>query len=136
MRRLITSFCAGALICAGTFAGAAQDKSKAAKESKEVQQETKTMTGNATENMSADTVYGKVETFEPGKSLKVTIPGKIASTKSFSLDSKDWTYHVAPNLKPGEWVMVSEKTDNNGHKSLKVEHSAKHSSHVKGATYR
>jgi hypothetical protein len=124
MRKLIGPFCAGALIFAGTYVAAAQDKSTASKESKEVQQDTKTMTGNRTTKTSSDTVTGKVETYEPGKTLTVTVPGKVVSTKSFSLDTKDWTYHVASNLKPGEWVKVSEKTDNNGHKTLTIQPSA------------
>ena len=137
MIRIITFLCSAGLILAGPFAGAAQDKSTASKESKEVQQDTKTMTGNRTAKSSADTVYGKVESYEPGKSLKVTVPGKIVSTKSFDLDSKDWTYHVAPDLKVGQWVKVNERTDNNGHKSLTVQHSSRpHLPQVKAATYR
>src|SRR5438876_3164276 len=99
MRTLMTSLCGAVLVFAGTFAGAAQNKSTASKESKEVQQDTKTMTHSRTAKTSTDTVYGKLESYEPAKSLKVTVPGKIVSTKSFDLDSKGWTYDVAPNLK-------------------------------------
>ena len=134
MKTLITSVCTTALICAGTFA-VAQDKSTAAKQSKEVQQETKTSTTKGTTKVTTDTVNGKVESFEAGKSIKVTVPGKIVSTKSWSLDDKDWTYHVPNNLKPGDWVMVSEKTDTNGHKSLMIQHSS-NKSHVHGTPYR
>jgi multidrug efflux pump subunit AcrA (membrane-fusion protein) len=103
---------------------AAQDKPTAAKQSKEVQHETKTMTADKTAKTSTDTVYGKVESYEPGKSIKVTVPGKIVSSKSFDLDSKDATVNVAPNVKAGEWVSVVEKTDSNGHKTVTVKPSA------------
>ena len=103
---------------------AAQDKATASKQSKEVQQDTKTMTANKTAKTSTDTVVGKVESYEAGKSIKVTVPGKIVSTKSFDLDSKDATVNVAPNLKVGEWVSVVEKTDANGHKTVTVKPSA------------
>ena len=103
---------------------AAQDKATASKQSKEVQQDTKTMTANKTAKTSSDTVYGKVESYEPGKSIKVTVPGKIVSTKSFDLDSKDATVNVASDVKTGGWVSVVEKTDTNGHKTVTVKPSA------------
>jgi hypothetical protein len=102
---------------------AAQDKAAASKQSKEVQQETKTSTAKKTAKTSTDTVIGKVESYEAGKSIKVTVPGKIVSTKSFDLDSKDATVNVAPNIKVGEWVSVVEKTDNSGHKTVTVKPS-------------
>ena len=103
---------------------AAQDKPTAASQSKEVHKETKTTTADKTAKTSTDTVYGKVESYEPGKSIKVTVPGKIISTKSFDLESKDATVSVAPNVKSGEWVSVVEKTDANGHKTVTVKPSA------------
>lgn len=102
---------------------AAQDKTSASKQSKEIQQQTKTTTANKTAKTASDTVVGKVESFEPGKSIKVTVPGTIVSTKSFDLDSKDATVNVAPNVKVGEWVSVAEKTDANGHKTVTVKPS-------------
>jgi hypothetical protein len=102
----------------------AQDKSTAVKQSKEVQQETKTTTANKTAKTSTDTVYGKVETYEPGKSIKVTVPGKIITTKSFDLDDKNTTVTVAPTVKTGGWVSVVEKTDSNGHKTVTVKPSS------------
>jgi hypothetical protein len=101
----------------------AQDKAPAPQQSKEVHQETKTTTANKTAKTATDTVYGKVEAYEPGKSIKVTVPGKIISTKSFELDNKDATVNVAPNVKTGEWVSVLEKTDANGHKTVTVKPS-------------
>jgi hypothetical protein len=115
-------------ICSLVLASAsfAQDKSTAAKQSKEVQQETKTTTTDKTAKTSTDTVYGKVESYEPGKSIKVTVPGKIVSTKSFDLDDKNTTVNVAPTVKTGGWVSVVEKTDSNGHKTVTVKPSQKH----------
>ena len=115
------SICVISLVLAG--ASFAQDKSTAAKQSKEVQQETKTTTVNKTAKTSTDTVYGKVESYEPGKSIKVTVPGKIISTKSFDLDDKNTTVNVAPTVKTGGWVSVVEKTDSNGHKTVTVKPS-------------
>ena len=103
---------------------AAQDKATASKQSKEVQQETKTTTANKTAKMSTDTVVGKVESYEAGKSIKVTVPGKIMSTKSFDLDSKDATVNVASDVKTGGWVSVVEKADHNGHKTITVKPSS------------
>jgi hypothetical protein len=102
---------------------AAQDKATASKQSQDVQQETKTTTANKTAKVSTETVHGKVESYEPGKSIKVTVPGKTASTKSFDLNSKDMTVNVASDVKTGEWVRVVEKTDNNGHKTVTVKPS-------------
>src|SRR5215831_12982180 len=114
MKNLLTIVCAAALTCAGS--AVAQDKSTASKQSKEVQQQTKTSTDKNTAKTSTDTVYGKVEAFDAGKSIKVTVPGTISSTKSFDLEGKDITNHVPANVKVGDWVKVTEKTDNNGHK--------------------
>jgi hypothetical protein len=102
---------------------AAQDKATASKQSQDVQQQTKTTTANKTAKISTETVHGKVESYEPGKSIKVTVPGKTASTKSFDLDAKDTTVNVASNVKTGEWVSVVEKADNNGHKTVTVKPS-------------
>jgi len=125
MKSLVSGFCASLVVFAGTFVCAAQDKSTASKESKEVRQETKTYHGNGSSaKVSTDRVNGKIESYEPGKSIKVTVPGKIVSTKSWDLDNKDWTYHVPSNLKTGQWVNVSERTADNGHKTLTVSRSA------------
>ena len=126
MKTILTTVCALTFFFGGTSFAVAQDKGAASRQSKEVEQDTKTTTANGTAKTSTDTVYGKVESFEPGKSIKVTVPGKIVSTKSFDLDGKDVTVNVAPNIKPGEWVSVTEKTDNNGHKTVAVQPSEKH----------
>jgi len=116
------SVCVISLVLAS--ASFAQDKGTAAGQSKEVQQETKTTTANKTAKTSTDTIYGKVESYEPGKSIKVTVPGKIISTKSFDLDDKNTTVNVAPTVKTGGWVSVVEKTDSNGHKTVTVKPSS------------
>jgi Ni/Co efflux regulator RcnB len=122
MKTILTTVCAISFVIAST--SFAQDKGTAAKQSKEVQQETKTTTANKTAKTSTDTVYGKVESYEPGKSIKVTVPGKIISTKSFDLDDKNTTVNVAPTVKTGGWVSVVEKTDSNGHKTVTVKPSS------------
>jgi len=130
MKRLLTTAYVISLIVVGT--SLAQDKGTAATQSKEVQQETKATTGNKTAKTATDTVYGSIESYEPGKSIKVTVPGKLITTKSFDLDAKDTTVNAAPNLKIGEWVSVVAKTDSNGHKTITVKPSSeKHTSHVK-----
>ena len=116
------SVCVISLVLAS--ASFAQDKGTAAGQSKEVQQETKTTTANKTAKTSTDTVYGKVESYNPGKSIKVTVPGKIITTKSFDLDDKNTTVNVAPTVKTGGWVSVVEKTDSNGHKTVTVKPSS------------
>ena len=126
MRRHTMPLCAAAILTTGMFVASAQDRTKPANQSSEVQQNTTTRTADRTDKTSADTIYGKVESYEAGKSLKVSVPGKIINTKSYSLDSKDETYHVASNLNTGDWVKVTEVTDPNGHKTLTVERSKKH----------
>jgi len=127
MKTMMTAVCALSLAL-GT-ASFAQDKGTAAGQSKEVQQDTKTTTADRTVKTSTDTVYGKIESYEPGKSIKVTIPGKLVQTKSFDLDDKNTTVEAASNFKVGEWVSVAEKTDNNGHKTITVKPSSeKHAS--------
>jgi hypothetical protein len=114
----------GAWALALTLAGAGVAADKATQNaSKEVTQDTKTTTTSGTSKVSTDTVYGKVEKYDTGKSISVSVPGTIVSTKSFDLDSKDETVNVPPNLKVGDWVRVQEKTDNNGHKNLMVQRS-------------
>jgi hypothetical protein len=123
MRKLLALVCGTTLVFAGTFLAGAQDKSTASNQSKEVQKDTKTMTRGNTTKTSTDTVYGKVENDQPGKSINVTVPGAIVSTKTFTLDSKDETVNVASSIKNGDWVSVAEKTDNNGHKTVTVKPS-------------
>ena|SRR5579871_654164 len=120
MKKLFPTFCASALIFVGTLPGLAQ---KASDQSSETKRDTTTMTANGTVKGTTDIVNGKVESYDAGKSLKVSVPGKIITSKSFSLDSKDYNYNVVSGLKPGDWVTVTDKTDNKGHKTLTVKHS-------------
>src|SRR4051794_32635550 len=96
MKPILTCVIASAFALASF---AAQDKPADAKQDKVVKQETKTTTVHETAKTSNGAVVGKVEAYEPGKSIKVTVPGKIASTKSFDLDNKEATVNVAPNVK-------------------------------------
>lgn len=140
MKTILTSICAVAFIFSGATFAAGQyknpdktsDKSSASNQSKEIQQNTKTTTESGTAKMSTHTVYGRVESYDTGKSLKVTVPGKISSTTTFDLNAKDTTADVASNIKTGEWVRVTEKTDNNGHKTITVRPSSeKHATRMK-----
>ena len=94
---------------------------------KEVTQDTKIITNSGTTTTSTDTVFGKIETYEPNKSIKVSAPGKLITSKSFDL-TKDETVNVAPGLKVGDWVSVQQMTDNNGHKTVTVQRSSERAS--------
>jgi hypothetical protein len=84
-------------------------------------QEIKTTTDSGTTKTAIDTLYGKVEAYDLNKSIKLSVPGKLMTSKSFDLTSKDETMNVAPGLKVGDWVKGEEKTDNNNHQTLTVE---------------
>jgi hypothetical protein len=90
------------------------------KGSRETVQETKTTTDSGTTKTSTDTVFGKVEDFVAGKSIKVSTPGTVMTSRSFDLQGKDITSHVSSTIRKGAWVNVVEKTDNNGHKMVNV----------------
>jgi hypothetical protein len=109
---------------------AAADK-PAANASKEVTQDTKTTTNAGTNKVSTGTVYGKTESYEPGKSITVSVPSTVSTTKSFDLNAKDESVNIVPNVKVGEWVSVQAKTDNNGHKTVTVMHYSKKGARVK-----
>jgi hypothetical protein len=124
MKSILAGVCAFGLAVAGSSLAVAQEKAKPSQSSTEVQQDTKVTKGNnKTTKTSTDVVSGKVETYEAGKSIKVSVPGKISTSKSFDLDSKDETINVPADVKVGDWVKVSEKTDNNGHKTVTVSHT-------------
>jgi hypothetical protein len=99
-----------------------QSKSKTSGSS-ETMQDTKTKTDSNTNKMSTDTVTGKVEAYDAGKSIKVSTPGSPEGSKTFDLSGSNLTAHVPANLKVGDTVSVKEKTDNNGHKTVTVSHS-------------
>jgi FKBP-type peptidyl-prolyl cis-trans isomerase len=125
LKTLLTPACAMALLFAGSTVLTAQKDSKSAAQSSQEQKDTsKTVTKDGTTKTNTETVYGKVESFEPGKSIKVSVPGTLVTTKSFDLSGKDVTSKVASGIKVGDWVRVREKTDNNGHKTVTVDHSS------------
>ena len=91
------------------------------KGSTEKVQDTKIVTDSGTNKTSIDTLTGKVEDYQPAKSITVSTPGKTESTRTISLIGKDLTAHVDSSVKAGRWVRVTTKTDNNGHKTVTVE---------------
>src|SRR5438270_204055 len=121
MKALLTPVVVFGLVCGGgTFALGQNDSRAAAQNSKEEKDNSKTVTNSGKTKTDTDTVYGKVEGYEPGKSIKVSVPGTVVTTKSFDLAGSDITANVASNIKVGDWVRVQEKTDNNGHKTVSV----------------
>jgi len=137
LKTLLTPTCAMALLFAGGSVTMGQNKPgsdsrSAAQHSREEKDSSKTVTENGTAKTDTDTVFGKVESFDQGKSIKVSVPGTIVTTKSFDLSGKDVTANVASGIKVGDWVRVRETTDNNGHKTVKVDPSSeKKASHDK-----
>ena len=123
MRTLLTVTCASALFLAGNTVFAQKADSN---NSKEVNQEKTAETNNGTAKTKSDIYYGKVESYDPGKTLKVSVPGKIVNTKSFDLNDRDETVNVASNVKVGDWVRVEQKKDTNGHTTLTVKETTKH----------
>lgn len=119
MRTLLATGCAAAFLLAGNLAVAQSS------DSSQVKQNKTTETQNETTKTKSDTVYGQVESYQPGKSLKVSIPGKIKKSKTFDLDEHNTTVDVASNVKVGDWVRVQQKKDNNGHKTLTVKESTR-----------
>jgi hypothetical protein len=113
-------------LIAGMFiwcANAPAQNTKPSEQSSEVNQQTKTSTNSGTNKATTDTVFGKVEDFEAGKSIKVSVPGKIITSKTFDLSGKDLTAHVPSSVKVGDWVRVRETDESNGHKVVTVSHS-------------
>lgn len=90
------------------------------KGSRETVEQTKTTTDAGTTETTTDRLFGKVESYEPGKSIKVTTPGKLESSRTVDLQGKNLTAHVTSSIKNGSWVTIIEKTDNNGHKTVTV----------------
>lgn len=110
---------AGLFLCANI---PAQDKPS--QNSSEVTQQKKAVTNDNTTKTNVDTVIGKVESFDPGKSIKVSVPGTIITSKSFDLSGKDITSNVPSGIKVGDWVRVRETDENSGHKMIAVSRSS------------
>ena len=125
MKLHLTQFCAALLIMGGATLVSAQDKATASKESKETTATNKVRTDSGTAKENNDLVYGKVEKYEPGKSVNVTVPGTIIKTKTFDLDDKNTKYNMPSNIKVGDWVSILEKDGPNGNKSVTIKHSSK-----------
>jgi len=111
---LLTTACATALLGGGILTAANRNSADRnatdpAKASKEVVQDIKTTTDSGTTKTTIDTVYGKVESYDMNKSIKMSVPGKLVTSKSFDLTSKDQTMSVAPGLKVGDWVKAEQK---------------------------
>jgi len=113
--------CIAALLGAGGLGAADRNPTNPSTTSKEVTQDTKTITNSGTQTSNSDTVYGKVQSYDQNKSIKVSVPGKIVTAKTFDLSAKNETVNVASDLKVGDWVMVRQTTENSGHKTLTVE---------------
>lgn len=127
MKSYLGAILAGALTL-GTAAYAQTDTTSKAKRSKdygshEQVQDTKTTTDSGTSRMKKDTIFGKVEAYEMGKSMKITTPGKREGTRTISLSGRNLTANVDPDVKVGEWVSVNEQKDNSGHKTITIKKS-------------
>jgi hypothetical protein len=66
-----------------------------------------------------------VQTVAPGKWIEVSTPGKLERIRTIDLAGKNLTARVAGDVKAGDWVTVITKTDNDGRKSVTVEHAKK-----------
>ena len=127
MKTLLTIACTSGLLLAGLPASA-QTPRQDSRQSTQTNKEQTTETNNGTTKTKSEVYYGKVESYEPGKTLKVSVPGKVENTKSFDLDERDQTVDIASSVKVGDWVRVDQKKDNNGHTTLTVKESKKHAS--------
>ena len=93
------------------------------KGSTEKVESTKITTDAGTTKTSTDTLNGEVEQYQPGKWIRISTPGKTEGSRTIDLAGSNVTAQVAPNVKSGDWVSITEKTANNGHKTVRVEHS-------------
>jgi hypothetical protein len=124
MKTLLTIASTSALLLAG-LPGSAQTPRQDSRQSTQITKEQSTETNNGTAKTKSEVYYGKVESYEAGKTLKVSVPGKIQNTKSFDLDERDQTVDIASNVKVGDWVRVEQRKDNSGHTTLTVKESKK-----------
>ena len=121
--KLLLSALSTALLAAGAYAADDKDKGKHDPSQTSVEQtrETTTTTSHGTFKGKTETVIGQVKSYEPGKSIEVSVPGKIIKNRTFDLDTKDTVANVDPAIAVGSRVKVTMKTDNNGHKTVHVE---------------
>ena len=118
--KILLSALSAALLATGAYA-ADDNKRDPSQTSIEQSNQTTTTTSSGTVKAKTETVIGEVKSYEPGKSLEVSVPGKIIKNRTFDLDAKDTVAKVNPAVAVGSRVKVMLKTDNNGHKSLDVE---------------
>jgi hypothetical protein len=115
---ILVSALSTALLAAGAYA---QDKRDPSQTSIEKSQQTTTTTSTGTFKGKTETVIGEVKSFQPGKSIEVSVPGKIIKNRTFDLDASDTVAKVDSAVAVGSRVKVTMKTDNNGHKTVNVE---------------
>src|SRR6476469_7895102 len=122
MKKILGCLCVTALFSAVTLVAAENDQKPKTQCSYESKTSNTTTTDSGTTKTNTDTVFGKVEEYTAGKSIKITTPGKTEGTKTYDLTDTGITHHVASNVKVGDWVSVTEKTDNHGKKTLAISH--------------
>ena len=61
---------------------------------------------------------GTVKSYDPGKSISVDEKG---TTKTYDLSATDMNVTVAPDVKVGSKVRITEKPDSTGRKSIMIE---------------
>jgi hypothetical protein len=122
MKRIMATMFAATLMAGMSVIASAQTKDKPTG-SYESKSTNTTVTDTGTTKTTADTFYGKVEEYTPGKSIKISTPGKTEGTKTYALDDKSEAYRLPTSLKVGDWVSVTEKTDNHGKKVMTIAHS-------------
>lgn len=86
-------------------------------------QNTKTTTDNGTNKTTTDKVFGKVEAYDVGKSIKVTTPGKNEGSRTIDLTGKNVKLNAPSDINLGDWVQVTQTTYNNGNKMITIKHS-------------
>jgi hypothetical protein len=118
MKTILTGLCALALSTGGAMF--AQDKSTAAKSSTDTQQTTTKAANGKRMTTKSEVVSGRVEDYRPGRSIRVTVPGRVIKTKSFTLNSRGETVRMASSIRKGDWVTVREMTNANGHRTVTI----------------
>jgi ribosome-associated translation inhibitor RaiA len=86
--------------------------------STETKSTTKTKSPSGTMKTKSHTATGTVKDFEAGK--KITVTTAKNKDRSWNLDDKETTYDVDATVAVGQKVVVSEKTDASGHKTVTV----------------
>ena len=118
--KLLIGALSTALLAAGAYA-ADDQKRDPSQNSVEQTHQTSTTTSSGTVKDKTETVIGEVKSYQPGKSIEVSVPGKIIKNRTFDLDARDTVAKVDPAIAVGSRVKIMLKTDDNGHKTLDVE---------------